>query len=109
MKLGGAPIRHEPTNVVVIYENAWALGIFEQVGWMAYFYRLQGFDTNISIEFSQGLSGYVTKVRGIDVPLIEVATERVMRLPIEGELWFNHQVEYTSLKDEFIQGTNEQL
>ena len=34
---------------------------------------------------------------------------QVIELPIEGEHWFNRQVDYKAPRVEFIQGKNEQL
>lgn len=71
--------------------------------------HLHGFDTEITIEFAHGLSSLVARLRGIEVLVIEEAIAWVTGLPIEGEWWFNHRLDYIALKDEFVQGTNEQL
>lgn len=41
--------------------------------------------------------------------MIVESIDQVMSLPIEGEHWFNCRMDYTTLKDEFVQGTNEEL
>lgn len=76
---------------------------------MTYFCFPQGFDIRIAIEFSRGLNSFMARVRGIDVPVIKKVISWVTRLSIEGEQWINNIVDYTTLKDEFIRGTIEQL
>ena len=105
--MGGPLIHHELVGIVVVYENGQEVDIFEQEGSMGYFRWLEGFDTDIVIDFEQSLHGSVAWLRGVEILVIEESVARMIGFPAEGEQWFNHRVDYTTLRNKFIQGTNE--
>ena len=47
------------------------------------------------------------RVTTIELPVTAESIARVKFLYVYGERWFNHQVDYTYMKDEFVRGTNE--
>jgi hypothetical protein len=60
--MGGRSVRREPTLLQVTEQ---AREILHRLGWTEYFNRLQGYDTNIMLEFFQNLQGGVSMVRDI--------------------------------------------
>jgi hypothetical protein len=57
--MGGQSVRREPTLLQVIEH---AREILHRMGWMDYFNLLQGYNTNIMIEFFQNLQGETSMV-----------------------------------------------
>jgi hypothetical protein len=51
--MGGFAVRHEPVTLDTLRWHPEVYIIFEDVGWVAYFERLDGFDSDISVEFAQ--------------------------------------------------------
>ena len=105
--MGGPLILHEHVGVAIVYQSCQMVEILECVGWFAYFLRLQVFDDEISLEFTQTLHGSITQVKGLNIIVNEEFVVWVTGLETEGELWFNRRVYNSTLKDKFTRGTNE--
>ena len=69
--MGGLAVWHEPENIVSIRNNTEVWQVFFDVGWDIYFDRLQGFDGGITMEFALNLEENHSRVRGLEVPVIE--------------------------------------
>ena len=54
--MGGFVVRHEPAATDALRWNRKVLEIFEEVGWMEYFERLNGFHEGMVLQFSQNLA-----------------------------------------------------
>lgn len=57
--MGGSVVRIEPISPRKICRDSIVVSIFIEQGWMEYFDHLQGFDKDITLEFSQELQADV--------------------------------------------------
>jgi len=55
------------------------------------------------MKFVDNLEINQTKVRGLNLEVIEEVIARVIGLPVEGKGWFNRKVNDPSLKGDFLQ------
>lgn len=83
--MGGSLIRNEPTTHTIILQDQICEPKFRQYCWMDYFLKLNGFDNDIALEFSQTFSNGEAMVKGLKVNAIEEHIAEVSRLPMEGE------------------------
>jgi len=90
---GGRIIRREPTLLQVTYQDR---EILNHLGWIEYFNRLQGFDTNIALAFFQNLQQEISIFRGIQIPVIDAIITEVTGFPNEGTKWTG---KYTTLQE----------
>ena len=60
--MGGVAVRHEPSNISLLRQNPVAMEIFQIVGWLQYFERLQGHDDYAALDFTRNLEGNHSKV-----------------------------------------------
>jgi hypothetical protein len=86
-------VHREPTLLQVTEQ---AREILHHLGWMEYFNRLQGYDTNITLEFFQNLQGEISMVRDIRIPVTPEIVAEVTGLPNIGIQWTGR---YTMLKE----------
>jgi hypothetical protein len=91
--MGGRGVRREPTLLQVTEQ---ARDILHRLGWTEYFNRLQGYDTNVTLEFFQNLQGEVSMVRGIQISVTPKILAEVTGLPNMGIQWTGR---YTTLKE----------
>jgi len=63
--MGGSIVRHEPITLAQLQQNREAYQVFQNAGWIVYFEKLQGFDPEIALEFTQNLRLPRTLVRGL--------------------------------------------
>jgi hypothetical protein len=91
--MGGRGVRREPTLLKLTEQ---ARDILHQLGWMEYFNRLQGYDTNVMLEFFQNLQGENSMVWGIQISVTPEILAEVTGLPNMGIQWTGR---YTTLKE----------
>jgi hypothetical protein len=91
--MGGRSVRREPTLLQVTEQ---AREILHHLGWMEYFNCLQGYDTNVTLEFFQNLQGEISMVRGIRISVTPEILAEVTGLPNTGIQWTGR---YTTLKE----------
>ena len=65
--MGGFAICHELVTINTLRRHPEVYRIFEDLGWVAYLKKLDGFDSNISLDFSQNLTGTHLHVRGLEI------------------------------------------
>ena len=82
--MGGPAIRHEPDSMALLELFPDAYQIFQQAGWVAYFERLQEFDPQQVLEFSQDLQEDHSTVQGVQIPVSEGDIAQVSGLPVTG-------------------------
>jgi hypothetical protein len=82
--MGGRGVRREKTLLQVIEK---ARDILHQMGWTDYFNRLQGYDTNVTLEFFQNLQGEISMVQGIQILVTPEILVEVTGLPNTGIQW----------------------
>ena len=66
--MGGNSLRNEPIKFPI---SDTASAILQQADWLTYVHRLQGFDTEIAIEFLQNLQEGKTRIKGRIIPVTE--------------------------------------
>jgi hypothetical protein len=54
--MGGFVVRHEQVTLDALRWRPEVYKIFEDAGWIAYFKQLEGFDSDIALEFAQNLT-----------------------------------------------------
>jgi hypothetical protein len=91
--MGGRSVHREPTLLQVTEQ---AREILHRLGWTEYFNWLQGYDTNITLEFFQNLQGEISMVRDIRIPVTPEIIAEVTGLPNSGIQWTGR---YTTLKE----------
>jgi hypothetical protein len=91
--MGGQSVHREPTLLQVTEQ---AREILHQLGWAEYLNWLQGYDTNITLEFFQNLQGGVSMVQDIQIPVTREIIVEVTGLPNIGIQWTGR---YTVLKE----------
>ena len=80
--MGGNSLWNKPVNFPISDTNS---AILQQASWLTYVHRLQGFDTEIAIEFLQNLQEGQTRIKGWIIPVTEYIIAEVSEIPIEGE------------------------
>jgi hypothetical protein len=91
--MGGKGVCREPTLLRVIEQKR---EILHHLGWTEYFNRLQGDDTNVTLEFFQNLQGEISTVQGIRIPVTLEIIAEVTGLSNTGIQWTR---KYTKLKE----------
>ena len=84
--MGGNSLCNEPTKFQV---TEWVRTILQQSSWISYLNRLQGFNTEIEIEFLQNLREGHTIVKGRVIPVSEEVIAELSEIPMEGKKWTN--------------------
>lgn len=69
--MGGGLIRNEPTVHDVLMQDAPCKAEFKNYVWLDYLLKINGFNEDFALEFSQTLSEGKTMVKGLEV----IATE----------------------------------
>jgi hypothetical protein len=89
--MGGAVIRNEPTTTVLLEHYLAAYQIFEQAGWLNYFSRLQGYNEQQVLQFTQNLQEDHSIVAGIRIPVTEQDISAVSGLRMDGTRQFSQK------------------
>jgi hypothetical protein len=87
--MGGSAVRYEPANLDALLFHPEAYQIFLQAGWIPYFKKLQGFNEDELLDFSQNLTKEYSMVNGVRIPVLEESIAAVTGLPTIGDQWFN--------------------
>jgi hypothetical protein len=82
--MGGRGVHREPTLLNLIEQ---VRDILHQLGWTDYFNWLQGYDTNVTLEFFQNLQGENSMVQGIQILVTPEILALVTGLPNMGIQW----------------------
>jgi hypothetical protein len=79
--MGGAIVLHDPESLSLLCSHPEAYQIFQDVGSLVYFEKLQGFDSAITLEFAQNLKGVSSTVCGLCIDITEGAIVEATGLP----------------------------
>jgi hypothetical protein len=101
--MGGYAVRHEPVTLDALRRCPEVYRIFEDAGWVAYFERLDGFDSDISLEFTHNLTGTHSHVRGLEISVTEAVISSVTGLPRTGRKWFGRRTTIPNAKTNFLE------
>jgi hypothetical protein len=82
--MGGISVHREPTLLQVIEQ---AREILHHLEWTEYFSHLQGYDTNVTLEFFQNLQGEISMVQGIQILVTSEILAEITGLPNTGIQW----------------------
>jgi hypothetical protein len=89
--MGGVFIRKEPTTTTLLKHYPVAYQIFEQVGWLNYFRRLQGYNEQHVLQFARNLQENHSVVAGIRISVTEDDIAAVSGLPSDGTHIFSRK------------------
>jgi hypothetical protein len=106
--MGGSAVRYEPANLDTLLLHPEAYQIFLQAGWIPYFKKLQGFNEDEVLEFSQNLTKEYSMVNGVRIPVSEESIVAVTGLPTTGDRWFNRKIHLLDAQKDFLVN-NEQI
>jgi hypothetical protein len=67
--MGGSVVRYELANLDTLLLRPEAYQIFLQADWISYFKKLQGFNEDEVLEFSQNLTKEYSMVNGVRIPI----------------------------------------
>jgi hypothetical protein len=79
--MGGSIIRNEPATTALLEQYPVAYQIFEQAGWLNYFYRLQWYIEQQVLQFAQNLQEDHSVVAGVRISVTEEDIAEVSGLP----------------------------
>jgi hypothetical protein len=83
--MGGSTVRYELANLDTLLLHPKAYQIFLQVGWIPYFKKLQGFNEDEVLDFSQNLTKEYSMVNGVRIKVSEESIAAVTRSPKIGD------------------------
>ena len=58
----------------------------------------------MAIKFTHNLNNNQTRVKGLQLEVIEEVISWVTTFPLEGQRWFNRKINDPSLKEDFLEG-----
>lgn len=92
-------VRREPTNHKKMFRNPEVVDIFQKLGWINYFQKLDGFDEEVAMEFATNLKKdnekkSITEVRVLKITLTKEYLSLLIRIP-KGRRWDNDNREST--------------
>lgn len=105
--MGGTTIRYEPKTLEHIWVHPYAYHIFTDVGWLAYFKWLCGFNNIVALEFTRNLEGNNTTILRLRVEVIEDTIIVVRGLLQVGIPWFGWKASILAVWAWFFQGGEE--
>ncbi|KAH9329385.1 hypothetical protein KI387_001493, partial [Taxus chinensis] len=100
--MGGPPCKTEPTHNPAWKEDG-VLWNYLQIGGLSNLIeRIQGFDQDISIRFSQGWKNQVVKYNNIEVEITKELITQITGLSLEGTKFFNKKVDKEVETEKFL-------
>jgi len=101
-------VRYEPANFDTFLLHPEAYQIFLQAGWIPYFKKLEGFNEDEVLEFSQNLTKEYSMVNGVRILVSEESIAAVTGLPTTWDRWFNIKSHLLDAQKAFLVN-NEQI
>ena len=98
----GLPARHEPLDTQELRKNPIVLAIFQAVGWLEFFERLDGFNREAALQFALNLTYTHSEVWGMRIEVSEAIISKVIAIPQVGKAWFGRRVPTTSAQEAFL-------
>jgi hypothetical protein len=89
--MGGPVVRKEPITTTLLEHYPAAYQIFEQVGWLHYFRRLQGYNEPQTLQFARNLQDNHSVVAGVRISVTEQDISAVSGLPMDGTRQFSRK------------------
>ena len=98
----GIPARHEPLDTQELRKNTTVLAIFQAVGWLEFFERLDGFNQESALQFALNVTDTHSEVWGLRIEVSEAIISEVTAIPQVGKAWFGQRVPTTSAREAFL-------
>jgi hypothetical protein len=89
--MGGSFIRNDPATTTLLEHYLEAYQIFQRVGWLNYFRRLQGYNEQQVLQFAQNLQEDHSVVAGVRISITKDDIAEVLGLPIDGTRKFSRK------------------
>ena len=88
MRKSGKVNRAEPTDLTWIQQVPDCAELFEQAGWLRFFKKIDGFNTQVSCKFSKGLKEDMIMMDALKFKLTVELIAEATEISNEGEHWF---------------------
>ena len=88
MKRSGKTNRAEPSDMSWAKNFPDCARLFSEVGWLHYFEKIDGHDTEVSYKFSQGLEKDTVTFNTLKIELTRELIAEATDIVDEGEYWF---------------------
>jgi hypothetical protein len=85
---GGNVLRYEPQEMTLVNSDPAYRVSFEQAGCMRFCERIQGYNVQLTKEFTLNFNGVNTIIAGVTFPVSEETISAATEIPIQGEKWF---------------------
>jgi hypothetical protein len=89
--MGGSVIRNEPATTALLEHYPEAYQIFQQVGWLNYFHRIQGYNEQQVLQFTRNIQEDHSVIAGVRISVTEDDIVEVSGLPIDGMRKFSQK------------------
>jgi hypothetical protein len=100
--MGGSTVRYEHANLDTLLLHLEAYQIFLQPSWISYFKKLQGFNEDKVLEFSQNPTEGYSIVNGVRIPILEEIIVVFIGLPTTRDRWFNQKTHLSNAQKDFL-------
>ena len=98
----GIPACHEPLNTQELRNNPTVFAIFQAVGSIESFERLDGFNREVALQFTLHLKDTHFEVWGLRIEVSEAIISEVTALPMVGKAWFERRIPTMVSREEFL-------
>jgi hypothetical protein len=100
--MGGLAVRYEPENLDTLLLYLEAYQIILQADWISYFKKLQWFNEDKVLEFSQNLTKEYSMVNGVRIPVSEESIVAITGFPTTRDQWFNRKTHLLDAHKAFL-------
>jgi hypothetical protein len=87
-KRGGIVLRNEPQSPSLVNLDPAFRFSFEQAGCMRFYEKIQGYNMQLTKDFSLNFNGVQTTIVDVTFPVSEETIVAATEIPIQGEKWF---------------------
>ena len=88
MKRSGKTNRVESLDMSWVQSFPDCARLFLEAGWLIFFQKIHGYDTEVSYKFAQGLDKYIVTFDTLNIQLTKELIAEATGIPDEGEYWF---------------------
>jgi hypothetical protein len=81
-------LRYEPQSLTLVNSDPAFKVSFEQVGCMRFCEKIQGYNMQLTKEFSLNFNGVQTTIVEVIFPVSEETIDAATKIPTQGEKWF---------------------
>ena len=88
MKRSGKTNRAEPSDMSWVQAFPDCARLFLEARWLIFFEKIDGYHTEVSYKFAQGLDKDIVTFDTLKIELTRKPIANATRIPYEGEYWF---------------------